>query len=774
MLKTLLKRYFLICALALFWMPATAKDYVAHVNPLMGTLSSFELSAGNVYPATALPWGMHCWTPRTARIGDGWQYTYTKNRIFGFEQTHQPSPWINDYGQFSLMPITGEVKTDESQRASWFSHKAEVSQPHYYKVYLADYDITTEIAPTERAAMFRFTFPEATSRIVIDAYDGGSNIQILPEQRRIAGYSTRNSGGVPEGFRCYFVIEFDKDFNYVATLCNDSLTATSQQPAPLRLINGTTHQTGNHTGAVIGFNTRRGEVVHARVASSFISEEQAELNLKELGMRSFDEVVKDGRQQWNNVLGRIEVNGGTPEQLRTFYSCLYRSLLFPRKFYEIDAEGNAIHYSPYNGKVLPGKLYTDTGFWDTFRCLFPLLNLVYPSVNAEIQEGLLNAYKESGFFPEWASPGHRDCMIGNNSASVVADALLKGIGPNDVATLYEGLQNGARNVHPKISSTGRKGHEYYNQLGYIPCDVGINENAARTLEYAYNDWCILQVARALNRPQAEIQELEQRAGNYQHLFNPQYRLMCGKRKDGTFEENFSPLKWGGNFTEGNSWHYTWSVFHDVQGLIDLMGGRDCFVEMLDSVFTTPPQYDDSYYGFPIHEIREMTVMNMGNYAHGNQPIQHAIYLYNHAGYPWKAQQRIREVMERMYSPTPDGYPGDEDNGQTSAWYVFSALGFYPVCPGSNEYVMGTPLFQNAVVHLENGKDLIIEAPQNSTDHLYIQKAEWNGNNHPFNFLKYENIMQGGTLHIQLGTKPNLQRGTRKEDAPYSMTPITAW
>lgn len=758
----------------LYILPITAQDYVDYVNPLMGTLSSYELSAGNVYPATARPWGMHCWTPRTARIGDGWKYTYTAHRIYGFEQTHQPSPWINDYGQFSLMPITGEVKTNEAERASWFSHKAEVSQPHYYKVYLADYDVTTEISPTERAAMFRFTFPEGDSKVVVDAYDHGSHIQIIPGERRVIGYSTRNSGGVPENFRCYFIIEFDKDFTYTATLQSDSLKSSGKQPSPLDLNENALQQTDYHTGAVVGFETQRGEPVHARVASSFISWEQAERNMEELGQHNFESLVKDGRKQWNETLGRIAATGGTPEQMRTFYSCLYRSLLFPRKFYELDVAGQPIHYSPYNGKILSGRMYTDTGFWDTFRCLFPLLNFVYPSVNAEIQEGLLNTYRESGFFPEWASPGHRNCMVGNNSASVVADALLKGIGPQAADALYEGLLHGTKHVHPTVASTGRLGHEYYNSLGYVPCDVGIHENAARTLEYAYNDWCILQVAKHLDRPKAEIRELTKRAQNYRHLFHPQHRLMCGKRKDGGFEEHFSPLKWGGNFTEGNSWHYTWSVFHDVQGLIDLMGGRETFVAMLDSVFAVPPHYDDSYYGFPIHEIREMTVMNMGNYAHGNQPIQHAIYLYNYAGYPWKAQHRIRQVMERMYQPTPDGYPGDEDNGQTSAWYVFSALGFYPVCPGSNEYVMGTPLFPHMVVHFENGKQLVIDAPKSDREHLYIQNMKWNGKNHPHNFLQHETLVKGGTLHIDLATTPHLQRGTKQEDAPYSMTKATQW
>lgn len=757
--KMTMKKYSLVTfLLAGFISLAQAKDYADYVNPLVGTQSTFELSTGNTYPAIARPWGMNFWTPQTGKMGDGWQYTYTANKIRGFKQTHQPSPWINDYGQFSIMPMVGKAEFDEEKRASWFSHKGEEAKAYYYKVYLADYDIVTEMTPTERAAMFRFTFPEnKQSYIVVDAFDKGSYVKIDKENRRIIGYSTRNSGGVPANFKNYFVLEFDKPFTYQATV-NDSV-----------FVENGTEQQAHHAGAVIGFSTHKGESVHVRVASSFISYEQAMQNLTELGDDSFDTLVQEGREAWNKVLGRIEVEGGNLDQYRTFYSCLYRSLLFPRKFYEIDKNGQIVHYSPYNGQVLPGYMYTDTGFWDTFRCLFPLLNLMYPSVNKEIQEGLINTYKESNFFPEWASPGHRGCMVGNNSASVLVDAYLKGVKVEDVETLYKGLLYGTEHVHPEVSSTGRLGHEYYNKLGYVPYNVGINENAARTLEYAYDDWCIYQLAKALNRPQKEIERFAQRAMNYQNLFDAESKLMRGKNADGSFQSPFSPLKWGDAFTEGNSWHYSWSVFHDPQGLIDLMGGDEMFVQMMDSVFAVPPLFDDSYYGFPIHEIREMTVMNMGNYAHGNQPVQHMIYLYNYAKQPWKAQYWLRQVMNRMYSPTPDGYCGDEDNGQTSAWYVFSALGFYPVCPGTDQYVMGAPLFPKATLHFENGNTLLIQAPENSEKNLYIESMTVNGQNYTRNYVTHSMLQQGGRIEISMGDEPNRHRGISADDAPYSFS-----
>ena len=733
-------------------------DPVEYVSPLVGTQSTFELSTGNTYPAIARPWGMNFWTPQTGKMGDGWQYVYTANKIRGFKQTHQPSPWINDYGQFVIMPVVGSPEFDQDKRASWFSHKGEIAKAYYYKVYLAEHDVVTELTPTDRAALFRFTFPENDhSYIVVDALDKGSYVKVIPEENKIIGYTTKNSGGVPDNFKNYFIIQFDKPFTYKATFADGTLSE------------GNVEQQANHAGAVIGFKTKKGEIVHAKVASSFISYEQAAINMKELGNDSFDTLVQKGKEAWNDVLSKIEVEGGNLDQYRTFYSCLYRSLLFPRKFYELDANGKVVHYSPYNGQVLPGYMYTDTGFWDTFRCLFPFLNLMFPSVNKEMQEGLINTYKESGFFPEWASPGHRGCMVGNNSASVLVDAYMKGVKVEDLKTLYEGLIHGTENVHPKASSTGRLGYEYYNELGYVPYDVKINENAARTLEYAYDDWCIYKLAKDLKRPKKEIDLFAKRAMNYKNLFDKETNLMRGKNKDGKFMAPFSPLKWGDAFTEGNSWHYSWSVFHDPQGLIDLMGGKDVFVQMLDSVFAVPPIFDDSYYGGVIHEIREMTVMNMGNYAHGNQPIQHMIYMYNYAGEPWKAQYWLRQVMNRMYTPGPDGYCGDEDNGQTSTWYVFSALGFYPVCPGTTQYVMGAPLFKKATLHFENGKSLVINAPANSAENFYIKSLKFNGQNYTKNYLDHNDLMKGAVLDIEMDDQPNKQRGIQTADFPYSFS-----
>ena len=713
-----------------------------YVSTLVGTLSDVSFSTGNQYPALALPWGMNFWSPQTGRNGDGWMYSYSAHKIRGFKQTHQPSPWINDYGCFSVMPIRDTSLTDEHERASWFSHKSEEARPYYYQVYLCDPDVNVEITPTERAAVMRFTYPDSrTAGFVVDPMCAGVELKMLDE-RTLAGFTTYNRGGVPEGFRNWFVIRSSRPFD------------------GMRVTGGV---------AVVHFDTRRGEQVELSLASSFISAEQALRNLEEVGTRGFDEVCAAAKEAWRVVLRRVEVESDDIDRLRTFYSCLYRSTLFPHKFYEIGADGAPVHYSPFNGEIRPGYLYTDSGFWDVFRAQLPLLDLLYPSTSREIQEGLACIAEENDFLPEWASPGHRGCMVGNNSASIVAGTYLKGLGTERIGRLYETLVYATEHVHPTVSSSGRLGHEYYNALGYIPYDVGINENVARTLEYAYDDWCLLQLARKLGRPQEELDKWAARAMNYKNVFDPSVRLMRGRNADGSFQEPFSPYKWGDAYTEGNAWHYTWSVFHDPQGLIDLMGGPDSFVQMLDSVWVVPPIYDDSYYHARIHEITEMQVANMGNYAHGNQPAQHMIYLYDWAGQPWKTQLHARQVMDKLYRCTPDGYCGDEDNGQTSAWYILSALGFYSVCPAADEYAIGSPLFEKAVVHLENGRDIVIKAKGNGPKNVYIASAKLNGRSWTRNYLKYEDLLKGARITYKMSDKPVKTRGTAPEDAPYSFS-----
>ena len=731
---------------------------VEFVNPLVGTDSDHALSNGNTYPAIALPWGMNFWTPQTNKMGNGWAYMYDDTKLRGFKQTHQPSPWIGDYAAFSLFPETGKLIVEENKRASWFSHKAEISKPHYYRAYLANYDVVTEITPTERAAQFRFTFPESDqAHVLIDAFNMGSKVKISPQEKKITGYCRNNSEGVPENFHNYFVIIFDKEFSELATWKDSILTK------------GSIEAEGEHVMAILTFKTKKGEQIHARIASSFVSPEQAQLNLdREIGNLTFDQIRKKAEEVWNKELTRVKAEGGTEDQNRTFYTALYRTMLFPRKFYELDANNKVIHYSPYNGKVLPGYQFTDNGFWDTFRAVFPYFTLMHPTLSSHLMEGLVNTYNESGWLPEWASPGHRDCMIGSNSAVNISDAYLKGIRGFDISKLYEAIQKNTENAGP-MHSVGRYGVNYYNKMGYIPYNVGVNENVARTLEYSFADWCIWKLAKDLGRPQVEIDRFSKRAMNYRNVFDKSVNFMRGKNEDGSFQTPFRPDKWGDAFTEGSSWHWTWCVFHDPQGLANLFGGRQKMTDRLDEMFVAAPTFDFSYYGSQIHEITEMLISNMGQYAHGNQPVQHAIYLYNYLGQPWKTQYWVRQVMDKLYTPNPDGLCGDEDNGQTSAWYVFSAMGFYPVAPGTGEYILGSPLFNKITLSLENGKKLEISAPKNSSENIYINKVTLDGASYDKNYITHSSLMRGGKLQFEMTKTPNKTRGTLPESFPYSFS-----
>jgi predicted alpha-1,2-mannosidase len=709
-----------------------AGDLTRHVLPLMGSDSSFEFSTGNTYPAVCRPNGMHLWTLQTGANGDGWLYRYRDMKIRGVRQTHQPSPWINDHGAWSFMPLTRDALGADA-RSSWFSHKEETFEPYRMKVHLAEDCVTVELTATERAALARVTYPETdTPYFIVDAYGDKGKVRIDAASRRIWGESAfSRAGNLPEGFKNHFVLEFDRAFTEAGA--SGSVVRIKFEPM------------------------KRGETVSVKIASSYISGEQAVCNLGELGDGDFTRLAAEGRDVWNARLGRIRVEGGSVDDLRKFYTCLYRTQIFPLALHEYDADGNAVHRNPETGRVEKGVYYAGTGFWDTFRALFPLLNFVYPDVNAKMTEGLRNCWRENGWLPEWSAPGFVNCMIGNNSASVVADACLTpGVASRETAEeLYTALVHGANAVKDGNPSCGRLGWEYYNRFGYVPRDVKISYSAARTLEYAYDDWCIWRLGVALGRLEDETGVYLKRSGNWRNVFNPAHNLMCGRAADGAFDSNFDPFDWGGDFVEGCSWHYTWSVFHDVAGLAEAMGGKAAFAKMLDKVFELPSVFR-GYGGKVIHEMREMQVMDFGQYAHGNQPIQHMIYLYDWTDEPWKTQYWAREAMNRLYKPTPDGYCGDEDNGQTSAWFVWSALGMYPVCPASGEYALGAPLFEKTTVTFPDGCRLVVSAPDVTDRKRYAKRVSHNGMEHIGNFLKRDSLRDGGELAFEMSDSPTLR------------------
>ena len=729
-------------------------EFVDYVNPLMGTESTFAFSHGNTYPAVAVPWGMNFWSPQTGENGSGWMYTYTDSLMRGFRQTHQPSPWINDYGTFSIMPLAGELKVSHKERLVPFSHQQEKSTPYNYSV-IFDNGVQTSLSATSRGAVFEVTFPDKEDQyVVVDAYNGGGSMVIEPGNKLLKGVSRYNNGGVPDNFANYFMVEFSHPVTGYGVYNGDTL------------LHEQTHVAADYSCAYLKFDVPAGEKLTIRTASSFISPEQAAINFnREVADADVKLIGGKAREQWNNYLGRVEAEGGTDDQLRTFYSCLYRTLLFPREFYEFDSQGNPVYYSPYDGNVYDGYMYTDNGFWDTFRAVHPMFTLLYPEVSERVTQSIINAYNESGFMPEWASPGHRGCMIGNNSISLLVDAWMKGIRTVDAEKALEAMIHQTQSRHPEIASVGRDGFEYYNKIGYVPYPE-VPEATAKTLEYAYADWCIARFAETLGK-QDIAGQYYRRAQNYRNLYYPEHGFMWTKDAKGNWRDKFDATEWGGPFTEGSSWHWTWSVFHDPEGLSDLMGGHEPMVARLDSMFVAPNTYNYGTYGFVIHEIAEMVALDMGQYAHGNQPVQHAIYLYVYVGQPWKTQYHIRNVMDKLYNPGSKGYCGDEDNGQTSAWYVFSAMGFYPVCPGMPEYAIGSPLFKKVTLHLSGGKTFTVSAANNAADRPYIQKAMLNGEELSRNYLTHDELLKGGELTLSMDSVPNTQRGTQPADLPYS-------
>ncbi|QNL52492.1 glycoside hydrolase family 92 protein [Olivibacter sp. SDN3] len=739
--------------------PAETEDLVHYVNTLQGTNSKHELTRGNTYPTTALPFAMHTWTPQTGENGDGWKYQYFKKTLRGFQQAHQCSSWSNDYAVFSFFPTIDSLQVDENARATGFTHEKEVAKPHYYSVTM-DNNIQVEMSPSERGAHLRFSYPqEHEAFLVLDGYTGISMVKIFPDERKIIGY-VNNGRGFKEGFKSFFVAVFDQPFKAYGAWEN-----RDNNIYPNKL-----EDEGEGKGAYLTFE--KGATVQVKVASSYISMEQAELNLTQELMQ--DKALEDTKNRagdvWNKHLSRIKVEGGSEADKATFYSCFFRASLFARRYYEYDKDGNAYYFSPYDGRVYSGYMFTDTGLWDTFRAQFPLNALLYPTMHGRYMQALLAAYEQCGWLPSWSFPSEAGSMIGNHAISLLADAWAKGIRTFDPEKALEAYLHEATNKGPWGPANGRDGWKEYYQLGYVPYP-GIREATAKTLEYAYDDFCGYQLALMADKPfYADI--FKRQMYNYKNVFDHKTGFMRGRDRLGKWNPDFDPMEWGGAFTEGNAWHWLWSVFHDTKGLTELLGGDENFITKLDAVFTEPNRVNVGTYGGMIHEMTEMVMADMGQYAHGNQPIQHMVYLYNYAGAPWKAQYHARNIMDRLYNSTENGYPGDEDQGQTSSWYVLSAMGFYSVCPGTDEYVIGSPLFEKVTITMEDGKTFVIHAKNNDKDNVYIQEANLNGETYTKNYLTYKDLINGGRLELLMGREPSRTRGMAEEDKPFSLTDRT--
>jgi predicted alpha-1,2-mannosidase len=672
------------------------------------------------------------------------------------------------------MPVAGKLAVTEKDRASEFSHEHETAQPGYYKVHLDTWNADAEVTPTLRAARFRFTFDKSEDPyVVLDVFASQelSSVKIIPAENKIIGIARNNNGtrhpgvngGVPDGFGNYFVIQFDQPFAGYGVWADKDIQTNA------------TALEGKHVGAFLRFAAGRNKVIGCKVASSFISPEQAELNLKtEIGDADFATIRHRAEAAWNDALGRVEIAGGSDDQRRTFYSAFYRSILFPHRFYELNAAGKPVYFSPYDGKLHDGYLYTDTGYWDTFRASHPLYNLLFPEISSEILQGVVNAYDQSGWLPEWASPGHRECMIGNHAFSLLADGWMKGIRGFDAHAAVAAMVHDAHTQAPDFCrSIGRDGAKFYDAIGYVPYSNvpgdhdTFREACAKTLEYAYDDFCAAQLAYAIG-DDTDAATFAKSAMNYTNLFDSKTGFMRGRHADGSWNEPFYPDEWGGPFTEGDSWQWTFSVMQNEPGLVSLLGGPQAFADKLDGLFAAPPTLSrPGTYGRPIHEMVEMAAANLGQYAHGNEPAHHILYLYDYVGQPWKAQVHLRQAMTLLYQATPDGLCGDEDTGQMSAWYVFSALGFYPVCPGDVNYLIGSPQFERATLHLSGGKTFVITANHNGPQEFYIQNAKLNGGAFDKTFISHEQITGGGGLEFEMGSAPNYDWGVAPASRPGS-------
>lgn len=718
---------------------------IRHVNPLQGTDSFFEFSNGNTLPLVSRPFGMASWCPQTTADGERWFFHPAHRRFYGLRLTHQPSPWIADYGRLVVMPTTGRLQVAPRERSSSFDPQQLVIRPDYLKVDLLRSQTTLEMTPTTRCAAIRLTYRDREQpRLVLGTFAGAASIRI--EGRRISGFTRSNSGGVPDNFALYFVLELDCDTDPGTTGTFDAEFRTTADLSA----------DGDQVGGYVGLILPESGVVTARLATSYISVQQAEQNLAAEAREPFDSIRAAAEREWEENLGRIEVDDPDQAKLATFYTCLYRTLLYPHTSHEYDVSGAQVHYSPGNGAIAPGPMYSDVGFWDVFRTSLPLYSVLFPDLLGEMIEGWVNFYRESGFLPRWLSPGERYTMPGTLIDVVISDAVRKGIDNFDIQAAYQGLRAHAFAARP--------GTEAYLRHGYLPHEQ-FGESVNNTLDYLYGDFCIGQIAGLLGHGEDQA-ELLNRAGNYRLLFDSEVGFMRGRGEDGSWQEPFDPLQWGDPYCEGSAWQCSWAVPYDVRGLAQLMGGRDALVARLDELMTMPAVFKVGSYGFEIHEMSEMAAGGLGQFAISNQPSFHIPFLYAAVGRPDKTQFWVRRTLEHSFSALPDGLPGDEDNGSTAAWYIWGALGLYPLCPGVPEYVFGSPLFRRVTVHLPGGRDLVIEADE--PQHPYWREISVNGTPYDRLAISHETLANGGTVAFTMSEQPHV--GTYSdEQLPYSLT-----
>lgn len=724
-------------------------DYTQYVNTFVGTAEH-----GHTFPGTSLPFGMMQLSPDTGTEGWDWcsGYHSSDNSVMGFSHTHLSGTGVGDYGDILFMPFIGEAKfspgskenPDEGYR-SRFKHENEKASPGYYSLHLDDYNIDVELTTTKRAGIHKYIFNQnKIGNLIVDLAHGIQDAAIetyirIIDKNKVEGY--RTSSGWAKRHTIYFYVEFSENIseNLISIEGNQIKDKTAK---------------GQFIKAALKFNLKSDKKLMVRIGISHVSIEGAKKNLlSEIPDWDFEKVKNNAKEIWNNWLSRIEVEGGTQDQRITYYTSLYHAFLSPNIFNDVDKK-----YIGMDGKIKIAKdfdMYTIFSLWDTFRALHPLITILDEKITNDFIRSLIAKYEESGILPIWELAANETfTMIGYHSIPVIVDAYMKGIRNFDIEKAYEAMTNSAMG--------DERGLKYYKKMGFIPMDKA-HDAVSSTLEYAYDDWSIAMIAKELGKDK-DYKYYMTRAKNYENMFDHKTKFMRGRYNSGGWSENFDPISpsylGSGEFTEGNSWQYTWFVPQDVEGLKKLMGGDKLFKEKLDSLFTI--EVDREKYQMP----SDVTGL-IGQYAQGNEPSHHIAYLYNFAGFPWKTQNILRKIMDDFFHSGRDGLCGNEDCGQMSAWYAFSAIGFYPVLPGSNEYVIGSPLFDKVTIHQENGNKFIISANNNSHENKYVKSLSLNDKNYDKLYFTHDDLRKGSTLNYEMSGTPNKDFGTDISSRPNS-------
>jgi len=728
---------------------------LSYIDTRQGTDSVQHFSAGNTLPITNVPFGMNAYVPETNSARHGWFFNPNHRAIEGMRISHQPSPWISDFGHFSVLPFMGKAYYNARAYASSYRPEDAVFAPHYSKLHLLRYEATMELAPCERSARLRLSYEgDEQAGFLISVYDNATRFTIDFENNRVIGRTNAVTYSEDPDMQTYFVLEFDtpfrKDSGFLGE--NDFLVQDSFEGAGRR--------------CVLYFDAPKAVTVQAGLAVSFLSEAQALRNLSR-EPKTFDEAKTAAAATWEEYLGRIQITSKDDELLRTFYTCLYRMFCFPQKMYELDENGEAVHYCTRTRQAERGIMYTNNGFWDTYKTVYPLFSLIAPQEYAEMLEGFLVFAREFGYLPKWLSPDERGAMPGTMIDAVFADACAKGIGIELMEEALAAMIHAA-NVPCADGRFGRRGVDEYIAHGYVPCD-NRHEAVNFTLDYAYSDYCIAVVAEALGKDEL-AQEYRERAASYRNIFDAESGLMRGKHADGTFRTPFVPDCWGLDYCEGSAWQNSFAVYHDFHGLMKLYGGEAPFLAKITELFNAKPTFRVEVHQCEIHEMSEMAAVDFGQCAVSNQPSFHLPYLFTYAGHPELTQLVTKQLLTSLFNSGFRGFPGDEDNGSMAGFFVFNALGLYPVCPGAAEYVLTTPLVDSAALHLPDGKRFTINVRGNAPHKMFVASRTLDGAAYTKQYLRHEDIARGGEQTVTLGLVPPA-RACTADDLPFSMSTV---